>query len=134
MSGPEERPHTILCVDDEIAVLSALRRVFLHEEWQVLIADSPEKGLELVREHEVDLIISDYRMPGTNGVDFLRHAMQIRPQCIRIILSAHADIEAISSALNAGQVYRFLSKPWDNEELRAAVRMALEPQACRAGD
>ena len=134
MSGPEERPHTILCVDDEIAVLSALRRVFLHEEWQVLIADSPEKGLELVREHEVDLIISDYRMPGTNGVDFLRHAMQIRPQCVRIILSAHADIEAISSALNAGQVYRFLSKPWDNEELRDAVRMALEHQASRADD
>ena len=122
------RRSTLLCVDDEASIRSALRRVFLEEDWDVLFAQDGEAGLAVCRGAEVDLILSDFRMPGMDGVEFLRKAREIRADCVRIILSGYADINLIVHALNEGEIYRFLVKPWNDGELLHNVRKALEHQ------
>ncbi len=117
---------TILCVDDEENVLKSLKRLFLEEDWELLTADSGELGLEILKEREVHLIIADFRMPEMTGVEFLKEANAIRPEAIRIILSGFADVDAIVRAINEGEIYKFISKPWNDEELKLAVRRSLE--------
>jgi len=118
--------YTILCVDDEENVLRSLNRLFLEEDWELLTSDSGEHGLEVLRQKEVHLIISDFRMPEMTGVEFLKEAKAIRPEAIRIILSGFADVDAIVRAINEGEIYKFISKPWNDEELKLAVRRSLE--------
>jgi len=125
MPGTDRRP-VLLCVDDEASILKSLRRVFLEEPWEVHFARSGEEGLEIVRAHEVDLILSDFRMPNLDGVQFLRKAREVRPGCMRIVLSGYADINLIVTALNEGEIYRFIPKPWNDDELVHNVRKALE--------
>lgn len=120
------RPPVVLCVDDEASIRSALRRVFLEEPWELLFAESGEAGLELIRDRAVDLVLSDFRMPGMDGVEFLKQVKEIQPDCMRIVLSGYADIRLIVSALNEGEVYRFLCKPWNDGELQHNIRKALE--------
>ncbi len=120
------QPPRVLCVDDESSIRSALRRVFLDEPWEVHFAASGEEGLGFIAEHDVDLVLSDFRMPGMDGVTFLKKVKEIRPDCIRIVLSGYADINLIVCALNEGEVYRFLAKPWNDEELQHNLRKALE--------
>lgn len=126
MSAAEERKFTILCLDDEAPILAALRRIFLDEDWVILSTTSAEKGLQMLTSLEVDVVLSDYRMPQMNGVEFLKRAKIIRPECVRIVLSAYADINAVVAALNEGEIYRFLPKPWNDEELLETVRDALQ--------
>jgi len=121
----EEHPWVVLCVDDEPNILRALQRSFLDEPWEVLTATSGEEGLEVVDNHTPDVILSDYRMPGMNGVEFLQEAKRRHAESIRIVLSGYADLDVILAALNEGEVYRFLSKPWNDGELRDVVRKAL---------
>jgi two-component system NtrC family sensor kinase len=116
----------VLCVDDESSILSALRRVFLEESWELLFADGGEEGLAVVRERPVDLILSDFRMPGMDGVAFLKEAKVVQPDCVRIVLSGYADINLIVTALNEGEIYRFVPKPWNDDELLDNIRKALE--------
>ncbi len=125
----EDRQVKILCVDDERNVLRALSRLFLDENYEILTADSAEKGLEVIAEHpDIRLVISDYRMPGINGVDFLSKVHGQWPGIMRIILSGYADTAAVVSAINVGQIYRFIPKPWDDNELKEAISKALEIQ------
>lgn len=125
----EDRQVKILCVDDERNVLRALSRLFLDENYEILTADSAEKGLEILAEHPgIRLVISDYRMPGINGVDFLSKVHGQWPGIMRIILSGYADTAAVVSAINVGQIYRFIPKPWDDNELKEAISKALEIQ------
>lgn len=124
----DERRPIVLCVDDETAILHALRRVFLDEPWQTLFAPSGQEGLQLVVAHDVDLILADFRMPGMDGVEFLKRVKAVRPDCLRVVLSGYADINLIISALNEGQIYKFLSKPWNDDELRHHVRKLLDIQ------
>ncbi|MGQ0612312.1 MAG: response regulator [Planctomycetaceae bacterium] len=128
MPEAQGRRPALLCVDDEASIRSALRRVFLEEEWDVLFAKDGEEGLAVCRSAEVDLILSDFRMPGMDGVEFLRKVREMRPDCVRIILSGYADINLIVHALNEGEIYRFLVKPWNDGELLHNVRKALEHQ------
>jgi len=123
-----ERRPVVLCVDDEPAILHSLRRVFLDEPWETVFAAGGEEGLEIVRKTDVDLILADFRMPGMDGVQFLSRAKAIRPDCLRVVLSGYADITLIVTALNEGQIYRFLSKPWNDDELRDHVRKFLDHQ------
>lgn len=118
--------HTILCVDDEENILRSLKRLFMEDDWELITANSGELGLEIVKEKPVHLIIADYRMPEMTGVEFLKKAKEIRPNAIRIILSGFADVEAILKGINEGEIYKFISKPWNDEELRIAVRRSLE--------
>lgn len=126
MSAP--RKPVVLCVDDEIPILNALRRVFLDEPWETLFAPGGEEGLHLVVSQQVDLVLADFRMPGMDGVEFLRRVRALRPECLRVVLSGYADIGLIVAALNDGQIYKFLSKPWNDDDLRHQVRNFLDHQ------
>lgn len=122
-----DEPIRILCVDDERNVLRALTRMFIDDDYEILVAESAEEGLELLdREAEVQLVISDYRMPGQNGVDFLKEVCRRRPETVRIVLSGYADAGAIVSAINEGQIYKFVPKPWNDDDLRVTFDNALE--------
>ena len=117
----------ILCVDDERNVLRALERIFLDDDYEILTASSGEEGLELLKaSEEVQVVISDFRMPGMNGVEFLKEVFKARPETIRIVLSGYADTAAVVAAINEGKIYKFIPKPWNDDELRVTVTKALE--------
>lgn len=117
----------ILCVDDEVNVLRALERMFLDDDYDILTATSADEGLKILeRESQVQIVISDYRMPVMNGVDFLREVCDRWPDTVRIVLSGYADTAAIVAAINEGQIYKFVPKPWNDDDLRVTVLNALE--------
>lgn len=117
----------ILCVDDEENVLKSLKRLFLDTEYEIFIAKSGEEGLELLRKTEhVQIVISDYRMPKMNGIDFLKEVYRYWPDTIRIVFSGYADTAAIIEAINIGHIYRFIPKPWNDDELKLAISNALD--------
>lgn len=116
----------ILCVDDEPNILKAIERIFLDDDYEILTATSGEEGLRMLAEAgEIRLVISDYRMPGMNGVEFLREVCKGWPDTVRIVLSGFADTAAVISAINEGQIYQFIPKPWEVDDLRASVASAL---------
>jgi len=123
-SSPEK--GKILFVDDEENILRSLQRLFMDEEVEVFTASSGAKGLEiLAREKEVGVIVSDQRMPEMTGVDFLEKSKAISPQSIRILLTGYADVNAAIDAINRGGTFRYLNKPWNDDELVQAVKGAL---------
>jgi response regulator RpfG family c-di-GMP phosphodiesterase len=130
MSAASATPaRAILCVDDEPHILSALRRLFRTQGYEVLTAGSAEAGLALLAGREVDLVISDMRMPEMDGVQFLERARVARPDALRLLLTGHADVEQIMDAINRGEIYRYITKPWDDTEILLVVRHALERRA-----
>jgi EAL domain-containing protein (putative c-di-GMP-specific phosphodiesterase class I)/FixJ family two-component response regulator len=120
------RSNTLLLVDDEDNILAALRRLFRRDGYRILTASSGAEGLELLARNEVDVIVSDQRMPGMTGVDFLRRCKVMRPETIRMTLSGFTDLQSIIDAVNEGAVYKFLTKPWDDERLREHVAQAFQ--------
>ena len=122
----EERIHTLLFVDDEANILTALKRVFRKSNYNILTAESGEEGLEILKEEPVDLIMSDQRMPGMTGMEFLKQVKVLYPDTTRLILSGYSEVRTITSAINEGEVYRFIGKPWDDEELKITVGRSLE--------
>jgi two-component system NtrC family sensor kinase len=121
-----DRAYTILLVDDEVNILKSLRRLLNGTGYHVLTSDSGENALKLFNTEHVDLVISDYRMPGMNGIELLRTVRERYPDVIRIILSGYADVATVVEAINDGQVYRFISKPWNDQELYTTVLQAIE--------
>ncbi len=119
-------PDRILLVDDERNVIRALERLFLDDDYDILTASSGDEGLELLEDGEVQLILADYRMEGMDGVEFLRRVYERWPDTIRMVLSGYADTAAVVAAINEGRVYKFIPKPWNDEELRHTVARALE--------
>ena len=120
-------PIRILCIDDEQNVLRSLTRLFLDDPYEILTAPSGAEGLLILAQSgTVPVVISDYRMPGMNGVEFLSEVRKRWPETVRIVLSGYADTGAIVSAINEGQIYRFVAKPWNDDELRVTVANALE--------
>ena len=118
---------TILCVDDEANVLKSLRRLFLDEDYEILTAESGREGLALLEQHQpVQVVISDYRMPEMDGVAFFKQVHERWPDTVRIVLSGYADTAAVVSAINEGQVYKFIPKPWNDDELKVAIAKAVE--------
>ncbi len=125
LSSPEK--GKILFVDDEENILRSLQRLFMDEEVEVFTAPSGAKGLEiLAREAGVGVIVSDQRMPEMTGVDFLEKSKTISPQSIRILLTGYADVNAAIDAINRGGTFRYLNKPWNDDELVQAVKGALQ--------
>lgn len=119
--------HRILCVDDEKAALNALSRLFFDEEdYETLTAASGVEGLKIMEQTPAELVISDQRMPRMTGVEFLEQVREGWPDTVRIMLTGYADIGAAIDAINKGGVYRFIMKPWNNEDLKVTVRRALE--------
>ncbi len=122
-----DNPVQILCVDDERNVLRALQRVFLDEDYTLHTALSGSEGLEILSGNpEIQVVISDYRMPEMDGVEFLREVCSRYPDTVRIVLSGYADTAAVVDAINEGQIYRFIPKPWNDDELRVTIANALE--------
>lgn len=116
----------ILFVDDEENILSALTRLFRKEDYEILTATSGMDGLKIIEGKDISLVISDHRMPGMTGVDFLARVKETSPDTVRIMLTGYADLEAAMAAINKGEVYRFITKPWNDEELKLTVRQSLE--------
>lgn len=117
----------ILCVDDEENVLKSLRRIFLDEDYDIITALSGDEGLRIMQEdNNIQLIISDYRMPGMDGVEFLKKIYENWPDTIRIVLSGYADTASVVDAINEGHIYKFIPKPWNDDELKVNVLNAIE--------
>jgi response regulator RpfG family c-di-GMP phosphodiesterase len=118
----------VLLVDDEENILSSLRRVLRGEAYSVQIATGGEQALEILRSQPIDLVISDARMPGMDGATLLAEVQKHWPETMRILLTGYADISTTIRAINQGQIYRYISKPWDDDELRLTMRQALAYQ------
>ncbi len=127
----EKKPAQILCVDDEPNILKSLRRLFRGTEYTVHLAESGAKGLEILEQQTIDLIISDMRMPHMDGAEFLTQAAIKWPDTVRILLTGFADIESTIAAVNQGKIYSYCSKPWDDKELKSLVAKAIEEKRLR---
>ena len=117
--------YKIMIVDDEPANLRVLERLF-RPDYQVVTAPSGAEALALLEHHDVALLISDQRMPAMTGIELMMKTVAIRPQMVKILLTGYTDVGALIEALNSGLVYRYLTKPWNNDDLRATVGRALE--------
>jgi two-component system NtrC family sensor kinase len=117
----------ILFVDDEKNVLRSLERVFMDDEYEILTASSGVEGLSVLRrEPSIRLVVSDFRMPGMNGVEFLKEVYKCWPKTVRMVLSGQADTSSIATAMKEGHIHKFITKPWDEDELKGAISDALE--------
>ncbi len=125
--------HRILVVDDESRVVNAVRRIFATSSFiKVECSTSPQEALSMVRKFaDLHLVISDYLMPGMDGLEFLAEVSRIRPEIVRIILTGHADLETTLRAINEVGVYKFILKPWNNHDLYWTVIRALELEEAR---
>lgn len=117
--------YKIMIVDDEGANLRLLDRLF-RDEHTVLTSESGEQALGLLEQHDVALIITDQRMPGMTGIELLKRTAEVRPHMVRIILTGYTDVESLVEAINSGLVYKYVTKPWNNDDLRLTVSRALE--------
>lgn len=125
----EPRAPTILCVDDEPNILSSLRRLFRGKGFQVRIAEGGKAGLALLETETVDLVISDMRMPEMDGAQFLEQVRARWPDTLRLLLTGYSDVTSIIDAINRGEIYRYITKPWDDNDIVLIVRQALERKA-----
>lgn len=125
-AGASATGFTLLCVDDEANILSALRRLFRPQGYRVLTAGSGAEGLEILAREAVDLVISDMRMPEMDGARFLAQARAHHPDTVRILLTGYADMESTVAAINDGQITRYITKPWNDAEVLLTVREGLE--------
>ena len=115
----------ILCVDDEINIQNVIRRQFEDDDVDIITADSGDEGLKiLTAEGSVDIILTDYRMPGMNGVEFLYHASKICKDFAGIIISGYTDAPSMEEHIRSGLVFRYLHKPWTEAELKTIVNEA----------
>ena len=116
---------TVLFVDDERRVLTSMRAMF-RRDYEVLLANSGSEALDLLRDHEVDVIVSDQRMPGMTGVEVLKAVKHLAPNAMRILLTGYADLKAIEASINEGEVFRYLTKPCPSEQLKEAIGLAVD--------
>ncbi|MBU1936741.1 response regulator, partial [bacterium] len=116
----------ILIVDDESFILTSLKRMLHSEPYRVHTASGGDEALRIMEQTELGLIISDFRMPEMDGIAFLQEAKKRQPDSVRIILSGYADISAIIDAINQGEIYKFIAKPWNDDELKLTITQSLE--------
>ncbi|QCQ21479.1 response regulator [Desulfoglaeba alkanexedens ALDC] len=126
VQGEENMSATVLFVDDEPKITDALKRILRREPYRVLCANSAKEALNILGGREVDVVVSDEKMPGMSGSDFLALVAEAYPETIRIVLTGQASLEAAIRAINEGGIYRFLTKPISESNLTATIRQALE--------
>ncbi len=124
----ETTRHSILLVDDEPEILFSLRGL-LRREFEVHTAESGAEAIEILKQYPIHVVMTDQRMPGMTGVQLLHRVEGEHPQSIRIVFTGYADIKAVIDAVNQGHIYRYITKPWDPDELLSVLR-----QACAAHD
>ena len=124
-----EKPQTstILLVDDEDMVVTSIKSFLtLETDYDVVAFTSPREALEYVKEHKVDLIVSDYLMPEIDGIEFLAQVKEIQPEATRVLLTGYADKENAIKAINDVGLYQYIEKPWENDDLKLIIRNGLE--------
>jgi len=120
---------TLLLVDDEPNILRALNRILRREGYKILMAQSGSDALQLLQEHPVDVLMTDQRMPVMSGTELLAQVKQQYPHIVRMMLSGWLDATMLMDAVNVGHIYKFIPKPWDDEELRLLVKEAFAYRA-----
>ncbi|MDI5935161.1 EAL domain-containing protein [Halomonas kalidii] len=125
----EQGRQTLLLLDDEANILRALKRVLRRDGYHILTADTARQAFEMLATEEVEVIISDQRMPEMSGTEFLHRAKDLYPETIQIVLSGYTDLKTVTEAINEGAIYKFLTKPWDDDELRLVVQQAFRKAA-----
>jgi putative nucleotidyltransferase with HDIG domain len=118
--------HAVLFVDDEVNILRALQRLLRSEQVTVRTASRAAEALEILAEHPVQVVVSDQRMPDASGVDLLATVRQRHPDVVRLMLTGYTEMNIAVDAINRGQVYRLITKPWNDDELRATLRQAFD--------
>ena len=118
--------HTVLFVDDEVNILKALQRLLRHEEMQVLCASRGPEALELLDKSSAQVVVTDQRMPDMCGVDLLSSVRDRHPEVIRMMLTGYAEVDVAVDAINRGEIYRLITKPWNDEELKTTLRQAFD--------
>ncbi|GAB3472256.1 hypothetical protein GCM10027321_45030 [Massilia terrae] len=121
---PQPYQRTLLYVDDEVNLLAAVRRALRHTGYRVLVANGADKAFEILATTEAGVILCDQRMRGLSGTEFLARVKQMYPDAVRIVLSGYTDLQSVTEAVNRGAIFKFLTKPWMEEELATAVRDA----------
>ncbi|MDX2219362.1 MAG: response regulator [Burkholderiales bacterium] len=121
----------VLCVDDEPSILSSLRRVFRPTGNRLFVATSGQEGLAILARESIDVVISDMRMPEMNGAEFLERVREDWPDTVRMLLTGYADMQSTVAAINNGGIHRYISKPWNDTDLLATVREALEKKSLK---
>jgi CheY-like chemotaxis protein len=119
-----QRQRRLLLVDDEPNIVASLKRLLRSDRYQIHTAHSGQEGLDVLAQHAIDVIVSDQRMPGMLGADFLRAAKDLYPDTVRIMLFGYTELQSVTSAVNEGAIYKFLTKPWDDELLRGHIAEA----------
>ena len=121
---------TIAFIDDELNVLNAITRMLRKSGWNLLVFTSPEEAIrELKFIENLNVVVSDYRMPGMDGITLLNAIKIFHPKALRLILSGHADLQTVLLAVNQAEIYRFITKPWADEELLVTLQKAVEHQS-----
>lgn len=121
---PQERSRHLLLLDDEPNILRSLRRVFRAQPWTVHTATTPDEAFELLARHPVGVVMSDQRMPLMRGTDFLARVKQLYPDTVRIVLSGYTELQSVTEAINEGAIYKFLTKPWNDQHLNDEIAQA----------
>ena len=122
--SPQPYHRTLLYVDDEVNLLTAIRRAMRQNGYRVLVASSAREAFEILATTEVGVIVCDQRMRGMSGTEFLARVKQMYPAAVRMVLSGYTDLQSVTDAVNRGAIFKFLTKPWIDEELDEAVREA----------
>ena len=125
---------TLLFVDDESNILSSLKRLFRPLGYRIFTAEGGAQGLEIMEREIVDLVLSDMRMPEMNGAQFLEKVREKWPDTVRILLTGYAEIGATIDAINKGQIYRYVSKPWEHNDITLIVKHALQQKTLERGN
>jgi response regulator RpfG family c-di-GMP phosphodiesterase len=113
--------NTVLFVDDEPSILRSVERTFHDADLRILTADSGEQAVEILRQEKIAVVVSDNRMPGMTGIDLLTMVRTISPDTVRIMMTAFADLQTAIAAINTSEVFRFVTKPWNNDNLIAVI-------------
>jgi signal transduction histidine kinase len=121
----KKNPH-LLILDDEMHILRSLERTFMDEPYGICTAHNPEEAMSLLEDKDIKVVMSDQRMPGTSGIEFLKHVKEKNPDTIRILFTGYADLNVAENAINQGEVFRLINKPWNEEDLKATIRQAIQ--------
>lgn len=116
---------TLLIVDDEQSILHAMKRLLRNEHFKLLTANNAEQAMMIVENEKISVLITDNLMPGKTGLDLVEYVKSVSPDTIRIIMSGHSDMDAVLTAINKGEVFRFILKPWNDKDLLITINLAL---------
>lgn len=120
------RKHNILIVDDERQIIKSLKRLLNSEAYLIFSTTMPEEAVEILQQSKIDVMVCDQRMPNISGLELLKYSKRISPGTVKILMTGYSDIDIAVSSINEGNIFYYISKPWDNENLKAVIKRAVE--------